>query len=631
MTDTLTGVTLRDYQQRAVDQIGDLYATGHTRASCQLPCGTGKTAVAAALSAGYDTVCVFVPTVALLAQTVASYSEMLPAVEIAAVCSPAAHLDHAAEFDGDVDELDADALESVLDELDASTDPDVLAAHLRQRRDPLVVVSTYASAGVVAAATAATATTWDLLICDEAHRTAGAADKTWGMVLHDSELPARRRLFTTATARLVEPPKSEDGEYIEVASMNDPALYGPVLPALSVREAIDAGWLSDYQVAIIAVTDEQVAEVIADARASGHILDANAAATQLALLRAAEDDPQLDSVLAFHNRIAQSRAWTAQLRALAKLDPAARRLRAFHIDAGTHATHRTAALNRLTYPHGDLAVVSNVQVLAEGIDLPGLAAVLFAAPRTGAADITQIVGRALRRHPEHPGRTATIVVPVVEPSNSSETPDDRLARSRYAGAWRILAALADDDPILYQSLVQIRSDADSSGPAPAKKLRIDTSMLPANAADGFRLRVLARTTSGHGDTALRLANFAAEAGHANPPSRYRGRDGTPLASRVRAARRAYQAGTLHSAVIDMFEQIPGFTWEPSTKTVTAGADRMLDVLEHYLDVTGTTTVPEWVTTVDPATDRSVRLGRWVANPPQTLTTTQRQRLNELLS
>lgn len=630
----LAGITLRDYQRDAIDQIHALYTSGQTRASVTLPCGTGKSAVAAAITADATTTCLFVPTIALLSQTCATYQNLLPGHTVIAVCQPRRNTPTPTPdtftTDFTTDDISADQLTDILTNIAVTTDPDTLAELINTYPRPLLVVSTFASAPTIAAATAISTLTWDLIVCDEAHRTAGAANKTWAIMLHDQHIPAHRRLFTTATARLIQPPDTTGDEPIEIASMNDPALYGPVLPALSVRDAITAGWLSDYQVAIVAVTDTAVTDAITQAHKDGHILDKDAAAAQLALLHTAATTPDLDSILVFHNRIDQSRRWAQQMRTLAAIDPAGPDTRVFHIDAHTARAHRTTALNALSHPNGALTIVSNVAVLAEGIDVPSLAAVLFAAPRTSTADITQIVGRALRRHPQHPDRKAVVIIPVIEPSGAdSADPDTRVMRSGYYAAWTILAALAEDDPLLYQSLLQIRIDDPHHADTPTSRVRVDTSMLPANLADGFTLRVLERTTSGHAETARRLHNFWARTHHTNPPSAYRDHDGYPLRRRLTEARKAYRDDRLPRHVIDQFELIPGFTWTPDSRAARHSIEQMLDVIAHYVQVTGATSIPAWVTTIDPDTGISMRIGAWLANLPR-LDTDQQRRLKQLL-
>jgi predicted helicase len=77
-------------------------------------------------------------------------------------------------------------------------------------------------------------------------------------------------------------------------------------------------------------------------------------------------------------------------------------------------------LNRAN-PGERLCVVSNCRVFAEGVDVPALDAVLFAAPRTSGPDIVQIIGRAIRPHPHGTDHKALVIVPVLLPSDADDT------------------------------------------------------------------------------------------------------------------------------------------------------------------------------------------------------------------
>lgn len=623
---------LRNYQQEAVSTAREMWVAGHRRFTVCLPTGTGKTIVAATLIGDHHRSVAFVPTVALLAQTVATYRELIPDHRIVAVCSANASVDRYAG-DSDGDELDLAELTDALEKTEPTTDPEEIADAIR-RPPPVVVVSTYASSPVVALAADTAGVRWDLAVCDEAHRTAGAAGKAWGLPLDEERFGAARRLFTTATTRIVDPPEDGDQEGlpVEVASMDDISLYGPLFNPLTIRQAIDDGWLSDYQVAVVAVQDTDVADVVAHAKRDGVLLDRTAAAAQLALLKTAEGRHDLDSVLVFHNRVAQSRAWCAQMRALAGLDPAARETRVFHIDAGSALGHRTAALNALAQPHGRLSIVSNCRVLAEGIDVPSLASVMIAAPRTSSPDITQIVGRALRRHPEHPDRQALIILPVVENVGETADVDTQVARTGYLAAWQVLTALAEDDPLLHRALLQIRAAVDMGEEPPKSattRVHLNAGELPANLSAGFALKVLSRTTSGLAATALRLSDYYARTGSAAPKHGYTTDDGFPLGRRVSDARRAYRAERLHPRLVELFEQIPGFAWEAPSARPRKAADWMLDLAERHIQITGVSTIQPWETTRDPDSGRRIKTGAWVHDPPR-LSTAQKGRLRRLL-
>ena len=125
-----------------------------------------------------------------------------------------------------------------------------------------VVFCTYHSLGLVAQAQDEGAPPFDLVLCDEAHRTTGVdrpGDKTSPFVLvHDaSRIRARKRLYMTATPRLyAEGAKTRAANHrVEVFSMDDDATYGPELHRLPFSRAVEQDLLSDYKVVVLALSE----------------------------------------------------------------------------------------------------------------------------------------------------------------------------------------------------------------------------------------------------------------------------------------------------------------------------------------------------------------------------------------
>lgn len=634
-------MTLRDYQQIALDQLQQLWDDGHTRQTLVLPCGTGKTVVAAALitSRTPPLTVMLVPTVHLLSQTVDRLSAGGVQTRFLAVCSPA--------------RLSADAIPPTLESLEGvdddrseaeiataagesvTTQPETIAAAIRSP-GPIVIVGTYASSPAIAEALHATRAA-DLLICDEAHHTAGFITKSWARPLHNTLFPATRRLFMTATTRIVQPPAEFDDtadttEYT-VASMDDVDTYGPQVAPMSFRAAIEAGYLSDYQIAVVAIADHAAADAVSAAHARGDNIDALGAAAQLALLRHLDKHPSLRSILVFHNTIADSWQWCRQMRAVAS--GTSRQLRIDHVDGGSAQPHRTAALNALADPDR-VSIVSNCKLFAEGVDVPALDAVMFAGPRSSTPDIVQIVGRAIRPHPSGPSHKALIVIPVIERPGDHASIDVKVARTSFLAAWQVLTTLAEEDDYINNALLQWRNTIDTNDEPDERvltRVTIDTSLLDNVRAEDFRLKLVRRTTSHYILTAQKLQVFAnSPGGHSNPRPAYQSPDGYPLGRRVRDVKAAYRAGRLPPRIVDLYERIGGFTWTSSRVRPTRTADDWIALITAHTAATGIKTVHEWEQTRDPATGQDAPIGKWLhtkATTPSTLTDEQRERLSQV--
>ncbi|MDN5758983.1 MAG: DEAD/DEAH box helicase family protein, partial [Tomitella sp.] len=272
---------LRDYQHRGLDALGELYADGHSRATLVLPCGTGKTIVAAHLigELAARRVVVFVPTVQLLEQTLRRLAGDNPDARLLAVCSPTAL---------DEDDLPETAAAATIDQ-PVTTDPDAIADTITRTSGPLIVAATYASSPKIAEATTAAGIRWGLLVCDEAHRTAGTADKAWALPLHDDAIPAHRRLAMTATTRIIDVdddrlPTDLDADDVQIVSMDSLADYGPHVEPLTFRSAIGDNHLSDYQIAVVSVPHRRALALLShDQQHQPSKRDLQSAAAQLAL------------------------------------------------------------------------------------------------------------------------------------------------------------------------------------------------------------------------------------------------------------------------------------------------------------------------------------------------------------
>ena len=112
-----------------------------------------------------------------------------------------------------------------------------------------VVFSTYHSIDTISQAQKAHGLpAFDLIVCDEAHRTTGATfgddDESNFVKVHDAGfIAAGKRLYMTATPRIYGDNAKVKAETDNVAlcSMDDPLLYGPELYVINFSEAVRLG------------------------------------------------------------------------------------------------------------------------------------------------------------------------------------------------------------------------------------------------------------------------------------------------------------------------------------------------------------------------------------------------------
>jgi superfamily II DNA or RNA helicase len=324
----------------------------------------------------------------------------------------------------------------------------------------VTVFATYASLGlgVLERSHRAGLAAWDLVVVDEAHRTSGALGKAWAGVHDDARVPALRRLYMTATPRLWEvADRGEPGEGELVASMDDEAVFGPVVYRLPLSEAIERGLIARYQVVCVDIADPglSMVELVGGSGRTAQVRGVRLAALQTAVMKASAER-RLRRVLTFHYRTREAEAFSSGLGVVAKglwesdpgLYPQADAVWADWLCGEHKPAHRGRVLEEFASdPDGDLEaawvrVLSSVRVLGEGVDTKECDAVVFADVRGSAVDIVQAVGRALRMQPGE-GKVASLVVPVF--LGPGEEPDEMLVSRAYGELVKVLTALRAHD------------------------------------------------------------------------------------------------------------------------------------------------------------------------------------------
>ncbi|MFD5522342.1 DEAD/DEAH box helicase family protein, partial [Streptomyces sp. NPDC127066] len=339
--------------------------------------------------------------------------------------------------------------------------------------ESVTVFATYASVGlgILQRAHEAGLPVWDLMVLDEAHRVSGDAGRPWAAV-HDQRLiPAVRRIYMTATARVW---AAEGDRPRLVASMEeDSPVFGPVAYKLKLSEAIRLGLVAPYQVLCLDIRDPDLYSALtSEDTGSAAVRGARLAAVQAGLMRAAVEE-RFRRVLAFHSRVGEAEAMAAGVPTVAArlaedapgTFPAAERVWADWLYGEHSPLHRRQVLSEFASDflggpefegrdiQGVLRVLSSVRVLGEGVDTAECDAVLFADARGSMIDIVQMVGRALRMHPGT-GKLATLIVPVF--LGPDEDPNEMLTSNSLGTLAKVLRALRAHDTETIEALADPR-------------------------------------------------------------------------------------------------------------------------------------------------------------------------------
>ena len=474
--------TLRDHQTAALVGVEFGLRTAD-RGKLIMACGTGKTfaslKIAERLAGAGKRVLFLVPSLNLLSQTLTEWTqESETPLHSFAVCS-----------DSDVGnkrKKDDDVVQTFAHELryPATTEPARLALEMTKRHDAQhmsVVFSTYHSIGVISQAQHKFALNdFDLIICDEAHRTTGATfdteDESAFVKVHDAAfIRAAKRLYMTATPRIYGDAAKASAEKDNVAlcSMDDPALYGNELFVLTFSDAVKRGLLVDYKVIVLSVDEAHVSrrlqKLLSDENNALRVDDAAKIVgcwKALAKLDTNEEligdqDPMRRAVgfCQVIERQQNARTHKVSSKNIAGMFQAVveayqeqeefeteRRLicEAAHVDGSMNATAKEEKLAWLKadLPPQTCRILTNVRCLSEGVDVPALDAVLFLTPRNSQVDVVQSVGRVMRNAPGK--KRGYVILPVVIPAGME--PHEALNDNKtYQVVWQVLQALRSHD------------------------------------------------------------------------------------------------------------------------------------------------------------------------------------------
>lgn len=475
---------LRPHQTEALTNTNNHFKN-HDRGKLIMACGTGKTfnslRIAENETNGKGLILFLVPSIALLGQTLNEwYADALEPINAICICSDP-------EITKNRKKLEDIDTSSVVDlAFPASTNVESIlhqfqGLETKSNNGLTVVFSTYQSIEVIAKAQKALEKNnpkyaqFDLIICDEAHRTTGVSladeDESAFTKVHNNDfIKAKKRLYMTATPRLYNDETKSKAAQAEalLCSMDDVRLYGEEMYRIGFGEAVEKDLLTDYKVLILTLNENDVPpavqKMIMDKESEINTDDAskligciNALSKQIlgdeGIIKETDPEPMRRAV-AFCQSIAASKKITntfniASDTYISELptdkQDTMQMVASKHIDGTMNATDRNELLSWLKDEPNEreCRVLTNVRCLSEGVDVPSLDAVLFLSARNSQVDVVQSVGRVMRKSPGK--KYGYIIIPIVVPADveADKALDDN---ERYKVVWTVLNALrAHDD------------------------------------------------------------------------------------------------------------------------------------------------------------------------------------------
>ncbi|WP_432185687.1 Helicase associated domain protein [Streptomyces tendae] len=468
---------------------------------------------------------------------------------------------------------------------------------------------------------------FDLAVMDEAHRIAGRADKKWAIVNDAQRIRADRRLYMTATPRIFAAPELAESADLTrprrraaaagpdagafANSMDNQAVYGKKIFEYPLAQAVADGRAADYRIVVPTLTHTDLRRrlnlptpAVPPSSPTGKREGENDSALRttalhLAVLRAMTEH-RLAKVLVYFNLVSDARRFARELphtlRLLARTDPAlvpdiTPQLFFAH---GEH-TPAQRADTFTAFAAADCAILANSRLIAEGVDIPSVDAIVFADPTRSVVRCVQALGRALRL--DVSGKTASLIVPVYIPPGADS---EDILGTAYEPVWAIACALASHDHRILERLPDKANRLPKeTSDVIARRWHFDFTVHPERIAQAMDLVSFDPRDPGV-SRSRRLGLAAARSyrdqyGHLDVPADYTDPTGYRLGTFITTMRDARTAGRLEADWTAELDAL-GMIWDKHEAAwrsrLTAAADYLRT--HGHLAAPATTPVGAWL-------------------------------------
>jgi superfamily II DNA or RNA helicase len=440
----------KDSQDIAIFKAIEHYQN-NTRGQLIVPCGFGKTLTALWIKEALESklTLFLVPSLSLLRQTKKAWlTEKNTTFEYMCICS---------ESDINNDDSTDENIEHTWDIGDVSTDKASILLFLNTEKEK-VIFSTYQSIDKLIASVNNTNIVFDLIICDEAHRTTGVKNEAeynnFKMVHDDGNIKATKRLYMTATPKAISKnlktrleSKKQNFEYF---GMNDHDIYGTEFYSMSFKNAIEKGILTDYKIITVGITDTEIRNIIDEAGEN----EVENIAHNIALdktMRALK----VNHALTFHSSIKNSKGFTDRHNKYFKED----NIYVNFVSGEQPTSDRALTIEK--FKESQKGILSNARCLTEGVDVPAIEVVYFCDKKNSEIDIIQASGRALRLNNKKEDKIGYIVVPIYHLPN--EDIEERAKDKCFDNLIHVIRAMSSQDERLLIEINEIINNPKAQG------------------------------------------------------------------------------------------------------------------------------------------------------------------------
>lgn len=429
-----------DYQYKPIHHVINGFKN-HDRGQLILPCGTGKTLISLWIKENLASkhTLVLVPSLALLKQIKNEWSANTERyIPYICVCS---------EKDINKDKkLDKSVVHIQEISGKVTNNPKEIQEFLTTYNET-IVYSTYQSLKVVCESVKNSSFNFDLAICDEAHKT---FSKKFGLVHFNSSIPIKKRLYMTATPRVLSDNLKNNliKENINfLHDMNDPIIFGHEFYRMSFKEAIDKKILTNYKIVAIGINDELIQKAIQKGKYTSDDEPINEIANNYALGKFMQEN-KAKHAITFHSSVKKAQSFQTRHH---KIHP---EVSTYHVNGGLTSSERTILIEM--FKNSPQSIITNARCLTEGVDIPAVDTIYFCNPRNSKVDIVQAVGRALRKPKDKKinKKIGYIVVPIFH--KNEETLEESIEAGNFNNLISIIRSLCSSDERLLDEIKKIQ-------------------------------------------------------------------------------------------------------------------------------------------------------------------------------
>lgn len=289
----------------------------------------------------------------------------------------------------------------------------------------------------------------DFVIYDEAHRITGETTKSWFRCLLDSNLPAKRKLFMTAS------PIYYTAESLGFAGMNNVSIFGNMFHRYQQLDAVFDGYITPLEILGMAASSKTIEEIKEAIKVNEKIVpeglyndnpesEFDGYTTfflQLHNTLVALKEKRITHPIIYANSIKRIEAFMELLVSLAPTYGV--KINYHNIFTGKDKIKSRIIEIEGPFSQAKIGVVGNARCLQEGISINKVDSIVLIDPRFSGPDIIQILGRPVRLCEGK--KKATIILPVLCEYDSSG--NLKIDRSYFSVTrnWMISITASDGD------------------------------------------------------------------------------------------------------------------------------------------------------------------------------------------